>query len=291
MATDLPPIDNNSAVTLKSLHKPGDPIIFTNIYDVPSTTTVISLNETNFPPIVKAIATASYAIATTFSVPDADLTLDQNLTALKSFSHLARSAGLPLSVDLQDGYGELIKSAVKSMITYGAVGANIEDSYPEKGFGDGMNCLRSLDESVERIKIALSVAREVGLPDFVINARTDVLRLKPNPEGWTREMMLEEAVKRGKAFLDAGATCVFVWGGAAGVITREEVKKLVKEFQGRLAVKLADDKTGLSVKELAELGVCRTSVGPSLYSKDIAALKRKAERILKGGQLWAEADL
>jgi 2-methylisocitrate lyase-like PEP mutase family enzyme len=290
MATDLPPIDNSYAVTLKSLHKLGDPIVFTNIYDVPSATTVISLNETNSRSIVKALATASYAIATTFSVPDADLTLNQNLIAAKSFSHLARSAGLPLSIDLQDGYGELIKSAVESMIIYGAVGANIEDSYPEKGFGDGMYCLRSLDESVERIKIALSVAQEMGVPDFVINARTDVLRLKPNPEGWTREMMLEEAFKRGKAFLEAGATCVFVWGGAAGAITREEVEKLVKEFQGRLAVKLADDKTGLSVKELAELGVCRISIGPSLYSKDIAALKRKAERILEGGQLWAEAD-
>jgi len=143
---------------------------------------------------------------------------------------------------------------------------------------------------VERIKIALNVAREMGVTDFVVNARTDVLRLKPNPEGWTREMMLEEAIKRGKAFLDAGATCVFVWGGAAGVIKRDEVKKLTKELEGRLAVKLADDKDGLSVKELAELGVCRISIGGSLYSKDIAALKRKADRILKGGQLWAEAD-
>jgi len=115
-----------------------------------------------------------------------------------------------------------------------------------------------------------------------------VLRLKPNPEGWTRDMMVQEVVKRGKAFLDAGATCVFVWGGAAGEVSREEVKLLVKEFDGRLAVKLADGKDGLSVKELAELGVCRISMGAGLYSNDMDGLRKKAERILKGGQLWNE---
>jgi 2-methylisocitrate lyase-like PEP mutase family enzyme len=291
MATDVPPIDNSYAITLKSLHIPGDPVVFTNIYDVPSTTTVISRNENNSPPIVKALATASYAIATTFSIPDADLTLNQNLLAIKTFSKIARSAGLPLSVDLQDGYGEIIKEAAKSVITHGAVGANVEDSIPDKGFGDGMECLRSLEESTERIKIVLNTARGMGVPDFVVNARTDVLRLKPNPDGWTREMMLEEAVKRGKAYLEAGAICVFVWGGAAGVITRKEVKILVKEFQGRLAVKLGGGKDGLSVKELAELGVCRVSIGGSLYSKDVTALRRKAGRILEGGQLWAEGEL
>ncbi len=50
----------------------------------------------------------------------------------------------------------------------------------------------------------------------MVNFRTDVLRLKPDPEGWSREVMLQELVKRGKAFLDSGATCAFFWSGAAG---------------------------------------------------------------------------
>ncbi|KAE9375840.1 Phosphoenolpyruvate/pyruvate domain-containing protein [Stipitochalara longipes BDJ] len=289
MATETAPVYNEVALLFKSLHKPGNPIVLTNIYDESSTNAVISLNDTT-PHLVKALATTSSAIANTFSVPDASLTFNQNLAGIQKIAPLAQSAGLPLTIDLQDGYGEFLEECIHRIIYAGAVGANIEDSYPEKGFGDGMDCLRSVEESAERIRLAVKYAADIGLPDFVVNARTDVLRLKPNPVGWTREMMVHEVVKRGKAFLDAGATCVFVWGGAAGEINREEVKLLVKEFEGRLAVKLADGKDGLSVKELAELGVCRISMGGGLYSKDMHSVRIKADWILKGGQLWSEED-
>lgn len=287
MATETAPVNNEVALLLKSLHKPGDPLVLTNIYDETSTKAVISLNDTS-PNLIKALATTSYGIANTFSVPDAELTLNQNLAGIQKIAPIARSAGLPLTVDLQDGYGEFLDQSVHRIIYAGAVGANIEDSYPERGFSDGMNCLRSVEESAERIRLAIKYAVDVGLPDFVVNARTDVLRLKPNPEGWTRQEMVQEVAKRGKSFLDAGATCVFVWGGAAGDVSKEEVKLLVKEFDGRLAVKLADGQDGLSVKQLAELGVCRISMGAGLYSSDIDGLRKKAERILKGGKLWSE---
>jgi len=286
MATETAPVYNEVALLFKSLHKPGSPIILTNIYDESSTNAVISLNDST-PHLVKALATTSSAIANTFSVPDASLTFNQNLAGIQKIAPLARSAGLPLTVDLQDGYGEFLEQCVHRIVCAGAVGANIEDSYPEKGFGDGMDCLRNVEESAERIRLAIKYAAEIGLPDFVVNARTDVMRLKPNPEGWTREMMVQEVVERGKAFLDVGATCVFVWGGAAGEVTKAEVELLVKKFGGKLAVKLADGKDGLSVKELAELGVCRISMGGGLYGNDMHALRNKAERVLRGGQLWS----
>jgi 2-methylisocitrate lyase-like PEP mutase family enzyme len=289
MATETAPVHNEVALLLKSLHKPEDPLVLTNIYDAASANAVISLNKAS-PCLVKALATTSYGIANTFSVPDAALTLNQNLAGIHKIAPIARSAGLPLTVDLQDGYGEFLDTSIYRIIWAGAAGANIEDSYPEKGFGHGMSCLRSVEESAERIRLAIKYATQVELPDFVVNARTDVLRLKPNPEGWTREMMIQEVVKRGKAFLEAGATCVFVWGGAAGEVTKKEIQLLVKEFDGRLAVKLADGRDGLSVKELTELGVCRVSMGAGLYSDDMDALRKKAERILKGGQLWVEVE-
>jgi 2-methylisocitrate lyase-like PEP mutase family enzyme len=289
MAAESVPIFNEIALLLKSLHKPGDPLVLTNIYNDDSAKAVLSLNEKS-PHLVKALATTSYGIANTFSVPDASLTFNQNLMVVHKIAHLTRSAGLPLTVDLQDGYGEFLDQTVSRVIHAGAVGANIEDSYPERGFGDGMNCLRGVEESAERIGLALKYARDVGLPDFVVNARTDVLRLTPNPDGWSREMMMQETVKRGKAYLAAGATCVFVWGGAAGDISSEEVRFLVKEFAGKLAVKLADGKDGLSVKQLQELGVCRISMGAGLYSDDMSRLQKKAERVLRGGQLWSEGE-
>jgi 2-methylisocitrate lyase-like PEP mutase family enzyme len=65
------------------------------------------------------------------------------------------------------------------------------------------------------------------------------------------------------------------------------VEILVRELKGRVAVKLADGEKGLSVAELAEIGVCRISVGPSLWVEAMKAVKRGAERILTGGQLWS----
>ena len=280
-------INNGYAKTLKALHKPGNPIIFTNIFDPASASTLISLNETH-PGLVKAAATASYAVAAKLSIADEDLNLSQNLSSVSQFAPLIRDAGLPLSMDLQDGYGDQIVEAISGAISIGVVGANIEDSYPEKGFGGGMACLRGIEEATERIKKVIEVARDAGIPDFVVNARTDVLCLKPNPEGWTREMMVAEAVKRGKAYLAAGATSVFVWGGPGGLITSGEIKILVDGFQGRLAVKLGARKDDLSVQELADLGLCRISIGPSLLKTDTDGFRKGATRILQGGKLWSE---
>ncbi|PVH83876.1 Phosphoenolpyruvate/pyruvate domain-containing protein [Cadophora sp. DSE1049] len=280
-------IDNSYAKTLKALHKPGNPIIFTNVFDPASATTLVSLNEAH-PGLVKAAATASYAVAAKLSIADEDLNLSQNLSSVSQFAPLIRDAGLPLSMDLQDGYGDQIAEAIAGAISIGVVGANIEDSYPEKGFGVGLACLRSIEEATERIKKVIEVARDAGIPDFVVNARTDVLCLKPNPEGWTGEMMVEEAVTRGNSYLAAGATSVFVWGGPGGLITSEEIKTLVTGFKGRLAVKLGARKDDLSVKELADLGVCRISIGPSLLKTDTDGFRKGATRILQGGKLWSD---
>lgn len=278
-------IDNSHAQTLKALHKFGSPIIFANIFDRGSASTLIALNE-GHPGLVKAAATASYAIAAKLSIADEDLSLSQNLSSVSQFSPLVRDAGLPLSMDLQDGYGDQTVEAITGAISIGVVGANIEDSYPEKGFGGGMDCLRSVEEAAERIKQVLDIAKDAGVPDFVVNARTDVLCLNPNPEGWTREMMVEETVKRGKAYLASGATSVFVWGGSGGLITTKEIKIFVDAFHGRLAVKLGAREDDLAVKELADMGVCRISIGPSLLNTDTAGFRRGATRILQGGKLW-----
>ncbi|KAK0100753.1 hypothetical protein ONS95_007203 [Cadophora gregata] len=282
-------IDNSYAQTLKALHKPGDPVVFANIFDPASASTLISLNETH-PGLVKAAATASYAVAAKLSITDEDLNLSQNLSSVSQFAPFIRDAGLPLSMDLQDGYGDQLVEAVTSAISIGVVGANIEDSYPEKGFGGGLACLRSIEEAAGRIKKTIEVARDAGIPDFVVNARTDILCLNPNPEGWTREMMVEEAVKRGKAFLAAGATSVFVWEGAGPAITTQEIKTLVDGLQGRLAVKLGSKKDDLSVKEFADLGVCRISIGPSLLRTDTDGFRKGATRILQGGKLWSDGN-
>lgn len=281
--------NNDYAQILKSLHQPGNPVIFTNIFDTTSANALISINSTT-PSLVKAAATASYALAAKLSIADEELSLSQNLGSVAAFASLIRDAGLPLSMDLQDGYGGQIVEAVRGAISAGAVGANIEDSYPDKGFGGGMACLMSIEEATGRIRLALKTATEAGVPDFVVNARTDALCLKPIPEGQTRQTMLHEAMQRGRAYLRAGATSVFVWSGPGGNTTTVEIKILVAAFEGRLAVKLGGRKDDLSVKELADLGLCRVSIGPMLYGQDSVVFKNHAVRILQGGQFWNVAE-
>lgn len=274
--TQRVPIDNTYALKLKSLHQPSSPFILSNVHDIASTTTVLALNTPTSTP-VRALATGSYAIAGTLGLEDAELSLLLNLHALSLISPLARAAGVPLSADLQDGYGEQLRECVGGAIDLGVVGGNIEDGFPAKGYAVGLEGLRTLEEQVERLKAVGEVAREKGVPDFVVNARTDLFMLDPRPEGWGHEEVLREAVRRGKAYLEAGATSFFVWGPE---LTVEDVKTLVKELDGRVAVLLSAGGGKVSVAEWKEIGVCRISVGPTLWRESMAAVKKAAEKIL-----------
>ncbi|PTB69342.1 Phosphoenolpyruvate/pyruvate domain-containing protein [Trichoderma citrinoviride] len=274
---------NQSAQTLKALHKPGTPLVLSNIWDVSSLNAIVSLNSESSKP-VKALATASWAIAASLGIKDEELTMFQNLEAISHIAPLAEKAGLPLSVDLQDGYGDYITAAVTAAVEYGAAGANIEDSIPATDFGKGLSgSLYKLDDQVARLKRALEAAKNAGAPDFVLNARCDVFRLE-DPD-LSHETRLAEAIKRGKAYLEAGATTIFVWGGPGRGLSSETVKTLIKELDGKVAVVLSRAPGALTTSELASFGVSRISVGPSLYIAALEAIKSKALSMYSGGGL------
>ncbi|KAF9980097.1 hypothetical protein BGZ75_008823 [Mortierella antarctica] len=249
---------NATAVLFRSLHKPGQPLVLGNVYDAATASIMVSL------PSAKAIATASFAIAAVEGVYDDDMTREQNLAAIKKIAAVV-VPHKPLTADLQDGY-EDIQDTIRRVIELGVVGCNIED----------VDCksrkLRTLEDAVQRIKLAVEAAKEAGVPDFAVNARTDVLG-----HGGS----IEDAIERGKAFLASGANTVFVWGGPKGRgVSRDEVKILVKALDGRLNVikRLGDG--FLSVAELKEIGVARISVGPGLYLVAMDAYKSAAESLL-----------
>jgi len=250
---------NATAAAFRALHQSGNPLVLTNVYDAATADTASSL------PNCKAIATASYAIAATQGVYDDDMTKEQNLAAIAKIAKVVVPKGIPLTADLQDGYDDLADT-IKKVIALGVVGCNLEDMDTKQ------RKLRSFDDAVSRVKIAVEAAKAAGLPEFAVNARTDVLG-----NGGT----IEEAIARGKAFLEVGANTVFVWGGPSGRgMSREEVKQLVAGLDGRLNVilKLAEGK--LTVPELRELGVARISVGPGLFWIAMDAYKQAAEKIL-----------
>lgn len=175
------------------------------------------------------------------------------------------------------------------VVRAGAVGANVED-LKECVRGEEER-LWSLEEQVRRLKRVVKVAEENGCPDFVVNARCDVLNLAfrkgvaESGDAGEQGTLLHEVVARGKAYLDAGATTVFVWGGSGRGLRDHEIRTLVSEFGGRLAVKLSSGENALSVAELADMGVARISVGPSLYLAGNKTVREEAERIVGGGRL------
>lgn len=254
-------VQNALAKAFKALHKPGSPIVLTNVYDAPSARAVASLTS------AKAIATASYAVAKAAGVEDNDMTKETNLAAARAVASAVKEFSKPVTIDFQDGYGDLLEDATTELIEAGVVGVNLEDCDKEK------QIMYSQDQAVARIKRLLAVAKSQGVHDFVVNARCDTL---------IHGGKLSEVIKRGQAYLAAGATTVFVWGGSIrGGISRDEVMELVKAFDGRLNVSMKLSEGGLDRKQLAEVGVARISIGPALQFAAMEKYKQDAEKILR----------
>ena len=129
----------------------------------------------------------------------------------------------------------------------------------------------------------MSAASEAGCPEFVLNARCDVFCLDdPN---FDDESRMKEAIARGKAFLELGATTVFYWGGPRGGLSKAQLQTLVKELDGRVSVLLRAYAGNPTVSELADIGVARISIGPTLYGVAMGAVQKAASSILGEGKL------
>lgn len=250
---------NDAAQTFRALHKPGKPVLLANVWDGITARTVASL------PSCQALATASYAVAQAAGLDDDDMDMETNLHAVQIIAPIAKEFNKPLSVDFQDGYGDQLENGIASLIKLGVVGINLEDVDKDAGK------IYSVGEAASRVQRAVKAANDNAVPDFVVNARCDAL---------LHGGSLDDAIKRGKAYLEAGAANIFVWGGGKrGGISRDEVVELTEAFGGKLNVSV---KTmvpdGLTVKELAEIGVARCSIGPQLQLKAAEAVKQNAEK-------------
>ncbi len=250
----------DQAVRLASLHTPGNPLVLTNVWDA-ATAKLAAAH-----PSCTAIATASYAVAASTGIEDDDLTLEQNLAAVEGIAAVAREYGKPLTVDMQSGYGDRLEEAVRKLLEKGVVGCNLEDK------DTVTRQMYPVDEAAGRIKRTRAIAEELGVPKFVINARTDIL-----VTGGT----VSEAIQRGRAYLDAGATTVFVWGGSKrGGMTSAEVGRITQALGGRISVKLCLGAQYLTGRELAEIGVARISCGPELWWKAMKTFEQEMNGIL-----------
>ena len=242
------------AAELMRLHRDPALLSLVNVWDV-ATARVVA--ET---PGTAALATASHSIAAAYGYPDGEHIPVELM--LEAVGRIVAATTLPVTADLEAGYGDPA-GTVRRAIGVGVVGANIEDR-----MGPVAEAARAVSEIME-------AAAAEGVPDFVLNARTDALVLG---RGRDRSEVLADAVARGRAYLDAGAPAVFV----PGPLGEEQVATLVDAF-GPQRLTVIGYPGSIPSSRLAELGVARVSYGPQPMRVALTALQELVEEVYRGG--------
>ena len=247
----------DKAKLLRDLHHGPPILVLPNAWDAVSARL---FQAEGFP----AIATTSAGVAAALGYPDGGVVPAREM--IEAVARIARAVAVPVTADIEHAYGatpDAVADTVLRVIAAGAVGINLEDIVP------GAADLETLSLQADKISTVAKAARTAGVP-VVINARTDVfLRAIGAPEA-----RVGVAIERGKAFLAAGADCVFV----PGVRDAATIRALVEGIGGSINV-LAVKGTP-SVPELEALGVARVSVGSGPHRATLA-LTREIARELK----------
>lgn len=223
-------------------------------------------------------ASGANIIACHYGVPDYSLVSAREMA--EHTGRIAHAVSVPVMGDADNGFGNAVNAylTVQTFERAGAAGINIEDQVIPKRCGhlEG-KVLLPFEEAVAKITAA-AAAREDK--DFVINARTDALGVHG----------IEEAVRRGNAFLAAGATMVFV----EGVNSVENIEAAVKNIKGPVAVNMVEGgKTpqDLSFKLLEDLGVARVSLPSTLMQATIKAMVTVLEKVKQQGGIGGYGEM
>jgi 2-methylisocitrate lyase-like PEP mutase family enzyme len=240
------------AEQFRKLHVSGDPVVLYNVWDPGSAKAAAQAGAT-------AIATSSWAVAEANGFSDGEHTpLD---VAIENLRRIVASTELPVTVDLESGYGvapQNVGETIARAIDAGAIGCNLEDSFPPDG------TLREIADQVARIQSGRKAADTAHLA-FFINARTDVFINTPSDQH--NIAMVSEALKRAEAYKQAGADGLFVPGLADLTL----IAKLTSASP--LPVNVLVRGASTSISSLAKSGVARVSYGGTPYANLIGAFK------------------
>ena len=242
------------ATRLLQLHRDARLLKVVNVWDVASARVVADVPGTD------ALATASHSIAASLGYEDGEqIPVDLMIEAV---GRIPAATTLPVTADLEAGYGDPADT-VRKAFGVGVVGANLEDR------------LRPVAEAAAHVERAVAAAAAAGVPDFVLNARTDVFLRAGDRDPAD---LLADAVRRGRAYLDAGAPVVFV----PGRLDEGQVGALVEALGPQRLTLLAFPGTP-SLARLEALGVARVSYGPLPQHVALTALQQLVEEVHRGG--------
>lgn len=241
------------AGALRRLHRGPELLVLPNAWDAASAKLCAAAG---FP----AVATTSAGVVEALGYAD-----DDNAPPDEVFAVLARTAAaieVPLTVDVEGGYGLTPQELAARVVEAGAVGLNLEDTDHRAGG------LRDVDDQAERIAAVKAAGRALGV-DLVLNARIDVhIREYGDPAG-----RLDEAIARALRYVEAGADCVYP------ILLEDEadLSAFVRAVDAPVNVLLRP--AGPTLERLRAFGVRRASTGPGLWRSSQAALRESLARL------------
>lgn len=229
------------AAAFHALHQPGNPLVLFNVWDAGSANAVAEAGAS-------AVATGSASVGGALGFADEQMVpLD---LVFENAARIVAAVDLPVSIDFEGGYAvgssELADNFTR-LIETGAIGCNFEDQVVG---GDG---LHPITEQVERIKGMRDAASRSGVDAF-INARTDIFLKAPLAEH--NAVLLDEALERGRAYADGGASGLFLPGLADDALIGRACEA------SSLPINIMMFPAVPAKARLAELGVARISHGP-----------------------------
>jgi 2-methylisocitrate lyase-like PEP mutase family enzyme len=250
------------AARLLQLHHADVPLVLINAWDAASARLV---EQAGFP----AVATTSAGVANALGYPDGQYIPWTDM--VEAIRRICEAVRVPVTADIEAGFAadqEKLEWALEQVVEAGAVGINLEDAIPGPAHGP----LYPLQEQVERIRSVRKITDKLKV-HLVINARTDAF--------WERgaepAQAFKNTVERGRAYLEAGADCIFV----PGLRNPEKIRALIAEWRSPINI-LAG--AGVpSLPELAKLGVKRVSFGSGPMRAAMGLLRRITEEAKSTG--------
>jgi 2-methylisocitrate lyase-like PEP mutase family enzyme len=255
----------NKAELFLKLHEDKEILVLLNSWDPGSSKLIEACG-------LKAIATTSMGVSATLGYPDCQAIPFAEMA--DAISKIANSTTLPVTADIEGGYGKNLKEIVASIekiISTGIAGINIEDSYELNP--------QLLDEAefCERISAIRELSASLGF-HLVINARTDVFLTRSGEPGGR----LTEAIRRGNKYREAGADCIFI----PDVTEEDKIATLVKEIDAPINILVNPSRgtgTPPPIPMLNNLGVARVSFGSSIMKATLAMTKKIVSEVLENG--------
>ncbi|MFJ8039540.1 isocitrate lyase/phosphoenolpyruvate mutase family protein [Kitasatospora sp. NPDC096147] len=253
------------AAALRELHKDGV-LVLPNAWDAGSAALIARAG-------VKAIATTSGGVSWAQGKPDQQaLSRDEMVEQVR---RIAAAVELPVTADVEGGYGPApadVAATVEAVIAAGAVGINLEDSKPDF-------TLFTAEEQAGRIRAAREAAERAGLPELVVNLRTDVFLFGIGEEAGRADDVLSRAA----VYAEAGADVLFV----PGLLDLTVIAELVKAQP--LPVNVMAGPGAPTVAEFEAAGVRRVSVGTAVAQAAYTLAQRAAAELVERGSYDALA--